>query len=126
MPGPILPVPLTPSLTSPSTSFANERGSAKDTRNPLEAARDFEALLVAHLLRESRASSGWLSSGDDSASDAIAEFAEEQLAQALTRSGGLGLARLVHDGLAAADTKASASPPAVVPHRQAITPPERE
>jgi Rod binding domain-containing protein len=66
-----------------------------------EAAGQFEALLLAQMLKSARgdASGGWLGTGGDEAGGAILEVAEEHLAQVLAAQGGLGLARLVADGL---------------------------
>ena len=66
-----------------------------------EAAEQFEALLVAQMLRGVREadSSGWLGTGDDEASESAVGLAEEQFARALSRSGGLGLTDLIVSGL---------------------------
>lgn len=64
-----------------------------------DAAQQFEALLVAQLLREARGSEGgWLGSGGGS-SDCLTGLAEEHLAMLLAKQGGLGLARLIEHGL---------------------------
>ncbi len=66
-----------------------------------DAASQFEALLIGQLLKSARDSnSGWLDDGEDQAGSTATEMAEEQLAQALARQGGLGLARMVESGLA--------------------------
>jgi Rod binding domain-containing protein len=66
----------------------------------LDAARQFEALLVAQLLRAARGDgAGWLGTGEDHSSTPAMELAEEQLAAALAAQGGLGLARLIASGL---------------------------
>lgn len=65
-----------------------------------DAARQFEALLIAQLLKSMReAGSGWLGTDDDSTSSSAMELAEEQFAQSLAAQGGLGLARIVASGL---------------------------
>jgi Rod binding domain-containing protein len=58
------------------------------------AAQQFEALLIAQMLRSAREGNG---AGE--ASDTLTEFAEQKLAESLSVSGGLGLARLIEDGL---------------------------
>jgi Rod binding domain-containing protein len=64
------------------------------------AAMDFEALLVSQMLRSVREEgSGWLGTGDDQASSSAFGLGEEQLARALTKSGGLGVARVIEAGL---------------------------
>ncbi|MBZ5591174.1 MAG: hypothetical protein LAP39_02990 [Acidobacteriia bacterium] len=66
-----------------------------------EAAKQFESLLIAQLLKSTHDSGagGWLGTGDDQAGAQAVELAEEQMAQALAQQGGLGLARLVVSGL---------------------------
>ncbi|MCC7174660.1 MAG: hypothetical protein IT159_05650 [Bryobacterales bacterium] len=67
-----------------------------------EAARQFEALLVAQLLKAARADSeGWMGAGEDTSAASVLELAEEQFAAALAAQGGLGLAGLIVSGLSA-------------------------
>jgi len=64
------------------------------------AAQQFEGLLLAQILRTSHESgSGWLGSDSDSSSDCATDYAEEQLASAMAQQGGLGLAKLIAEGL---------------------------
>jgi Rod binding domain-containing protein len=42
---------------------------------------------------------GWLGTGDDQSSSAAMEYGQEAFAQAISKNGGLGLARMVADGL---------------------------
>jgi Rod binding domain-containing protein len=64
------------------------------------AAKDFEALLIGQMLHSVRAQgSGWLDSGEDQSSDAAFGLGEEELAKALSASGGLGLAKVIDAGL---------------------------
>ena len=64
------------------------------------ASKDFEALLIGQMLRSVREEGeGWLGTGDDQASSAAFGLGEEQLARALTARGGLGLSRVIEDGL---------------------------
>lgn len=72
----------------------------EDRARIADAARQFEALLIAKLLRGARGDGeGWLGSGEDSTASAALELAEEQFAEALAAQGGLGLARLIAAGL---------------------------
>ena len=65
-----------------------------------DAARQFEALLIAQMLKSMKDSEGgWLGTGDDDSGSSAMEYAQEMFAQSLSSSGGLGLARLVADGL---------------------------
>jgi Rod binding domain-containing protein len=64
------------------------------------AARDFEALLLTQLLHSVREDgSGWLGTGDDQSSDAAFGLGEEELAKAIAGSGGLGMSKLIDEGL---------------------------
>lgn len=64
------------------------------------AAKDFEALLIAQMLRSVReGGSGWLDSGEDQASATASGIGEEQLARVLASSGGIGLSKLIDSGL---------------------------
>jgi Rod binding domain-containing protein len=69
-----------------------------------QAATDFEALLLGQMLKSAReASSGGLTSDgvDDSQENStLVELGEQQFAQALASSGGLGIGKMVIIGLA--------------------------
>jgi flagellar protein FlgJ len=65
-----------------------------------EVAKQFEALLIGQMLKSMRDSEGgWMGTGDDDASSSAMEYAQENFAQSLANSGGLGLASLVVKGL---------------------------
>ncbi len=66
-----------------------------------DAARQFESLLLAQILKSMReaGSGGWLGGGEDQAALPAMELAEEQFAQTLSAQGGLGLAKMIADGL---------------------------
>lgn len=73
-------------------------GNARE-RDPAEAAREFESLLIGQLVKSARESSGgWLGLEEGSGSS-IADFAEQHVAAAIGRSGGLGLATMIERGL---------------------------
>jgi len=75
------------------------------------AAMEFEALLLGELLRAAHGEDeGWFGTGEggDAACQSLSGFAEQQVARLLAESGGLGLAKLIAQGL---DQK-SATPPA--------------
>ncbi|HET8549350.1 MAG TPA: hypothetical protein VFL57_15160 [Bryobacteraceae bacterium] len=78
-----------------------------------QAAADFEALLIAQMLRSARSASSLTSlDGEESgSSDAVMEFAEQELSSTLSSAGGLGLAALIADGLR--ETGGSAEPSAM-------------
>jgi|GEM_PF-952637 len=61
------------------------------------AAKGFEALMISQMMKSVRESSGggWLSDGDQTGEDQSMSMAEEQFAQTMANSGGLGLAKMV-------------------------------
>lgn len=65
------------------------------------AASEFESLLLSELLKSMRGtgSEGWLGSGEDQAGSTMVEMAEQQVAQAIASGGGLGLSKLIVQGL---------------------------
>ena len=92
------------SITSGVADLLHD-AAVKDQQRQLGAAQDFEALLIGQMLHSLRENgSGWLGTGDDDASATAFGFGEEQLAQALAKSGGLGLSKVIASGL---ETKAS-------------------
>lgn len=65
-----------------------------------KAAEQFESLLISQLLKTAHDDSeGWLGTGDDDTASAAMGIAQEQLAQALSARGGLGLSALIEKGL---------------------------
>jgi Rod binding domain-containing protein len=70
-----------------------------------KAAQEFEALLVGQMLKSAReaGSDGWLGSGDSTGDDSAMDMAESQLANALTASGGLGLASMIERAMPKSD-----------------------
>jgi len=80
-------------------------------KNVTQAAEQFEALLMAQMLKGSHdeTSGGWLGTGDDQAGSSMTELAEEHLAQAMASHGGLGLTKLIATGLKRADAAAAAA-----------------
>jgi len=90
----------TPAIPPLSTVTAPAPGSGRDPDRVRDAAQQFEALLIGQMLRGVRESgSGWLGSSDDAAGDCATDFAEQQFATVLARNGGLGLSKLIVDGL---------------------------
>lgn len=88
---------------SPLPAPAGPSGEAPRARTLEEAAGQFEALLIGQLLRSMHESGGWLGC-QDSASESLTGLAEQQLSLALASQGGLGLARLVAEGLQRAES----------------------
>jgi flagellar protein FlgJ len=76
--------------------------SAKQTPEKMfDAAQQFEALLISQLLKSMReaGSGSWLGTGEDSSAASAMEMAEEQFARTIAAQGGLGLARMVSQGM---------------------------
>ena len=70
--------------------------AAPRPKNVLEAAQQFEALLIEQLLKGARGDGqGWLGTGDDAEDSTEAELAEQQFAQAIAKGGGLGLSNRI-------------------------------
>jgi flagellar protein FlgJ len=92
---------ITPRISSVFPAPSAVPSAGKEAQKELSAARDFEALLIAQMLRSIREEgSGWLGTGDDDAGATAVGFGEEQLAKALTKGGGLGLSKVIASGLA--------------------------
>jgi Rod binding domain-containing protein len=79
-----------PGLATPEGP--NRRDRAEPGQAVQQAANQFEALLLAQLLRQVR-EAGALESDDESGNH-LKAFAEEQLAEAISAQGGLGFARM--------------------------------
>jgi Rod binding domain-containing protein len=65
-----------------------------------DAAQQFESLLISELLKTShQAGSGWLGTDDEDSGQTGVQFGEEQFARMLASSGGLGLSKMIEQGL---------------------------
>lgn len=66
-----------------------------------QALEEFEALFAASLLRTSRESSGggWLGGESSGGSDGIMEFAEQNIAKAMSSTGAFGIAKALRKSL---------------------------
>jgi flagellar protein FlgJ len=65
----------------------------------LDAAQQFESLLLSEILRAAReGGGGWMGSKEGSA-DCATDYAEQQFATAMAKQGGFGLAALIAKGL---------------------------
>jgi len=93
-------LPLMP-LGTLSPAIRHDQSNKDSPEAIAKAATQFEALLIANVLksaRESDGEDGWLGAGADSDSG-LSSVAEQELAQNLAASGGLGLSRLIVSGL---------------------------
>jgi Rod binding domain-containing protein len=112
------------SSVNPANSLSQLAASLALTRTPPAAATDspakikdaaqqFEALLLAQILHSAHESGGgWLGEGGDSSSDSLGDYAEEQLAAVMAKNGGLGLAKMIAQGLERKNNSSQPSPPA--------------
>jgi len=74
-----------------------------------QVAGEFEALLLAQLLKSMRQERGWMGTGEDQTGASMLEIAEEHLAEVLASQGGLGLAGLLTQSLERAQSEQSRS-----------------
>jgi Rod binding domain-containing protein len=101
--GSLSPLPTAPAPWFAARSPASLSSGSLDTPQKIgKAATDFEALLIAQMLKSARESGGGIT-GDtdeqDETNSTLIELGEQQLAQALSCSGGLGIAKMVIEGL---------------------------
>ena len=97
----VLSLGSTPLLTSGTRSRGLQPDSKKDSPEQIHhAAQEFESLLLSQILRSAHGEDeGWLGTGDDQTASSAMGIAEEQLAQAISARGGLGLSGLIEQGL---------------------------
>lgn len=82
----------------PTSAGASDTESASKPARKLEdAAKQFESLMIAQMMKSARDTSGggWLSDGDETGEDSSMSMAEQQFAQSMANSGGLGLAKMI-------------------------------
>lgn len=88
------------SIDIPGIAAETLREQTQDAAKLKDSARQFEALLIGQMLRSAHESGGsWFGGGEDEASSSVVGMAEEQLAQTLAAQGGLGLSRLIEQGI---------------------------
>ena len=88
-------------MTIPGTAPAAALAPAPEAKpkNAEDAAKQFEALLIAQMLRSAREAA----SDEDATTSTMIEAGEQQFSRLLANNGGLGLAKLVVRGLQNAD-----------------------
>src|SRR5580700_10028688 len=87
-------------LTSGSGSASSPQG--KDSPEKIRAAASqFEALLIGQILKASHEGDGegWMGTGEDKTAASAMEMGDEFFARAIAAHGGLGLAKMVSEGL---------------------------
>lgn len=89
-----------PLLSGTLTSGAQPGGKKDSPEEIHRAAQQFESLLISQILKTAHGEDeGWLGTGDDQTASSAMGIAEEQLAQAISERGGLGLSGLIEQGL---------------------------
>ena len=98
-----MPSPITPPIT-PAAALMDMVAEPKPTKIE-DAARQFESILIAQMLRSGRESASGIGEEDesDSGGSTMLEVAEQQFAQMLSRQGGIGLTQMVVAGLKRAE-----------------------
>ena len=90
-------------MTDPVTALNNlspDQPARDDPARVLDAAKQFEGLLIAQMMKSMHDSEGgWLGTGGDESNSSAMEYGQELFAQAMAAGGGLGLASLVAAGL---------------------------
>ena len=102
-----------PAELSLNTAFPSVAGAGvkpSDFKDPADAAKQFEALLINEMLKSAHASGSgdWMGASEDQSGSALSEMAEQQFAQLLASNGGVGLAKLVANGLSRASAERAA------------------
>jgi Rod binding domain-containing protein len=96
-----MPISMNPAH-SPQAAFA-AAALAKDSPEKIrKAATDFEALLIAQMLKSAREAGGGMTGDadeEDETNSTAIELGEQQLAQVLASNGGLGIAKMVVAGM---------------------------
>jgi Rod binding domain-containing protein len=92
-------------LTPATAAIADQSGdSSKKTQQIKDASQQFESLMIAELLKSARSdsdSASFLGAGDDDQTGQTAvDYAEQQLASLMSKSGGIGLSKFIEQGLA--------------------------
>jgi len=94
-------------MTPIMSGFAsNDLASKNKPERIAAAAKEFEAVLIEQMLRESRASAG-LGEEPDEASSSLRDMADQQFARVIAGQGGFGITKLLLEGL----NKGDPSPP---------------
>jgi Rod binding domain-containing protein len=87
---------------SPISMNTSAAPSKTDPKKIADAASQFEGFLLTEMLKSvhESGSGDWMGSSGDESGSSLSEMAQEQFAQALAASGGLGFAKMVTAQLA--------------------------
>jgi Rod binding domain-containing protein len=95
----------TPGITTATDASLSKTDNPEKTHN---AAVQFEALLVGQILKSAHEEDGgWLGAGEDQTAGAAMQMADEYFARAVSEHGGLGLAKMITQGLDKATAEAA-------------------
>ena len=88
-------------IAAPEITAAGPVKHSESPKKIRDAATQFEALLLTQMLRSARSEDGTAEStgGQGASGSSLIELGEQQFAQALASSGGLGIAKMVIAGL---------------------------
>ncbi len=91
---------LSPLLSAPLLSAGSTSTDSKHSKI-VNAATQFEALLIGEMMKSVREASddGWLGGGSDSSAESAFGIAENQFAQTISQRGGFGLAKTIEKSL---------------------------
>ena len=106
---------LQPSSAESAKPSGAERAGKNDSSELEKAGKEFEALMIAQLLKSVRETGdgGWLGSGGGDSNNSILQLAETQLAQAMAERSAFGIAALVMSQQGLEGRPASGGPPEV-------------
>ena len=91
---------MTDSIAALGASQPNWQAAEPKPKNAGEAATQFEALLIAQMLRMAHESSeGALGGEKDPTGDTMWDMAAQQFSQLMAANGGIGLAKLIKERL---------------------------
>jgi len=98
-----VPAPVNIALSAASgtnglQSLANAASRKESPEKIRKVATDFEALLIAQMLKSARESGGGVTGDadeEDETNSTVLELGEQQFAQVLASNGGLGIAKMV-------------------------------
>jgi Rod binding domain-containing protein len=86
-------------VSTAGSSFEPKPKPPSTDEEAAKVAGEFEALLIGQILQSMGSTGGALWGGEDSAGNSMIEFAQEHLAKSIAAGGGLGLAKVVREGL---------------------------
>jgi flagellar protein FlgJ len=92
---------ISPNLSGVAAALTSAATGTSKSSKIHEAAQQFEALMIGEMLKSARESGSWGLTEDNSdpGQDTFSGLAESQFANALAKSGGLGLSHMVEQSV---------------------------